>query len=153
MTPYEIKLTQDNINTMLARLTDGRGQATIGGDGMDKYNCMYRNPEGIPCVLGSILPDDVAWLGDNGREIEGCTSSNLTARDLRNNGVITVSDTDLALLISLQDVHDTGYNWIDGSITSDVKTLVSKAVKEHGFTGYPLSSNFLKVFDLGDMKG
>lgn len=119
---YQIKLTQANIDTMLARLTDGKGRAS------DKRGrCSYRNPKGLPCVVGAILPNDVAKMAD---EVEEGVFALHFAK------IIAGSEDDLQLLHDMQNIHDWPDNWNSGSIHDGARARVTQIVVGHGFTGY-----------------
>jgi len=115
---YKIDLKQEHIQTMFDRLLDGKGAAMHDGA------CMYRTPDGLACVVGSILPNEVADEADTSDTV--CM---LVTRD-----IIEVDADDLNLLDKLQSLHDDVNNWQECTLQDEAKASFLWLIKDAGFS-------------------
>lgn len=126
--PFTIKLDQAMIDTMLARLIDGKGRCMrLNSKRASGLACSYRSDDGTnSCVIGVLLPDGLADT------FQGSLYSLVTA------GIISaMSEKDAHLLAHLQSTHDYAANWLEnGTIRGSVRDLISARIRCHGFDGY-----------------
>lgn len=65
-----------------------------------KPKCLYRDPEGNPCVVGAALPDEVA------AQIKANSSNARPVSGLMSEGLIQVPDDEYSAIRRLQGIHD-----------------------------------------------
>lgn len=119
-------VTQTDIDKIVTRFMDGKGMAVKDGG-----TCMYLAPDGNKCAVGAILSDEeLKRYGD----YEG------GLYDL--NGYANIFDEDNERMLSnIQNIHDTGYNWLaDNTLDDHSKHKFNEIVESYGFTGFKLET-------------
>lgn len=108
----------DIIEITRNRFMDGRGQAVIT-NAQGQQQCLYRTPEGIPCVAGAVIADE-----DYCEEMDH-TGSVYELHDEKLLPEYLVPY--IELLHTLQQIHDENESWDGNNLTEQAISKVETA--------------------------
>lgn len=118
---------QETFDTVVDHLRKQGAKAVANCGG----GCSYRNPEGLKCAAGCLIPDDQYKPGFEGRWIEDTPLSDLAGFALELNALIETLGHDRILVKRLQQVHD-------GNRFEDYEELFERLAQRNGLTYTPI---------------
>ena len=120
---------QDLFDTVVRHLR-AQKQRAVAKQG--RSMCAYRTPDGLKCAIGCLIPDELYDPLFEGKSAFWLlTDDGPKARAVRDNCGASTDQTVVALLASLQDVHDRRENWDTHGLTAGALACLRKIACTH----------------------